>query len=206
MDDERVVAQVVSGSREAFDELVRRHRGPIYTLIRTLAGGESDAEDLTQECFVRAYVAIVRFRREASFRTWLTRIAVNVVRTHLKRQRRARQPVSLDVVEDGEPSTDAALVVSSDLEASLTRRQAIERALALLPEDYRIALTLRDVYGFEYHEIAGVLHVPIGTIESRVFRARRRLRPLLRQWLKRYSPSHADLHGCVRVDRAQRRR
>ena len=81
-----------------------------------------------------------------------------------------------------------------------------ERALALLPEDYRIALTLRDVYGCEYHEIAGVLLVAIGTIESRVFRARRRLRPLLRQWLKRYSPSHADLHGCVRVDRAQRRR
>jgi RNA polymerase sigma-70 factor, ECF subfamily len=206
VDDERVVAQVVSGSREAFDELVRRHRGPIYTLIRTLAGDESDAEDLTQECFVRAYVAIVRFRREASFRTWLTRIAVNVVRTHLARQRRARQPVSLDVVEDGEPSTNAALVVSSDLEASLTRRQAIERALALLPEDYRIALTLRDIHGFEYHEIAGVLNVPIGTIESRVFRARRRLRPLLRQWLKGSSPSHADLHGCVRVDRAQRRR
>jgi RNA polymerase sigma-70 factor, ECF subfamily len=207
VDDERVVAQVVNGSREAFDELVRRHRGPIYTLIRTLAGDESDAEDLTQECFVRAYVAIVRFRREASFRTWLTRIAVNVVRTHLARQRRARQPVSLDAVEDGEPSsTDAALVVSSDLEASLTRRQAIERALALLPEDYRIALTLRDVYGFEYHEIAGVLHVPIGTVESRVFRARRRLRPLLRQWLKRSAPSHADLQGCVRVDRAQRRR
>jgi RNA polymerase sigma-70 factor, ECF subfamily len=199
VDDERVVEQAVAGSREAFDELVRRHRNQIYTLIRTLAGDAADADDLTQECFVRAYVAIVRFRQEGTFRTWITRIAVNVVRTHLARQRRGgRQAVSLDVaygIESGEHASahayasaheiDDALMVRTDVEATLSRRQAIVRALAMLPEECRVALTLRDVQGFEYHEIAEVLNVPIGTIESRVFRARRRLRPLLQQWRPR---------------------
>jgi RNA polymerase sigma-70 factor, ECF subfamily len=206
VDDERVVEQAVAGSREAFDELVRRHRNQIYTLIRTLAGDAADADDLTQECFVRAYVAIVRFRQEGTFRTWITRIAVNVVRTHLARQRRGgRHAVSLDVAHgfgNGSGSggggehghayahaqaleVNAALMVSSDVEVTLSRRQAIVRALAMLPEECRVALTLRDVQGFEYHEIAEVLNVPIGTIESRVFRARRRLRPLLQQWRPR---------------------
>lgn len=184
-----MVEQAIAGSREAFDELVRRHRNQIYTLIRTLAGDAADADDLTQECFVRAYVAIVRFRQEGTFRTWITRIAVNVVRTHLARRRRGgRYAVSLDVTSDsGEASPDvnAALMVCSDVEATLSRRQAIVRALAALPDECRVALTLRDVQGFEYHEIAEVLNVPIGTIESRVFRARRRLRPLLQQWRPR---------------------
>jgi RNA polymerase sigma-70 factor (ECF subfamily) len=191
VDDERMVEQAIAGSREAFDELVRRHRNHIYTLIRTIAGDAADADDLTQECFVRAYVAIVRFRQEGTFRTWITRIAVNVVRTHLARRRRGgRYDVSLDVpgdIDSREPAyeIDAASMVSSDVEATLSRRQAIVRALAMLPEECRVAVTLRDVQGFEYHEIAEVLNVPIGTIESRVFRARRRLRPLLQQWRPR---------------------
>jgi RNA polymerase sigma-70 factor (ECF subfamily) len=212
VDDERVVQQAIGGSREAFDELVRRHRGQIYTLIRTVIGDDADADDLTQECFVRAYGAIVRFRREGTFRTWLTRIAVNVARTYLARRQRARRTVSLEVASDGERWTSESFVVQSDVEASLCRRQAIVRALAMLPEECRVALTLRDVQGFEYHEIAEILKTPIGTIEARVFRARRRLRPLLRQWLQRPEPSdpargdrHADLQRRERADRSHSR-
>jgi RNA polymerase sigma-70 factor, ECF subfamily len=210
VDEERVVQQAISGSREAFDELVRGHRAQIYTLIRTVIGDDSDAEDLTQECFVRAYGAIARFRREGTFRTWLTRIAVNVARTYLARRGRARRTVSLEVASDGERWTSECFVVASDVEAALCRRQAIVRALAKLPEECRVALTLRDVQGFEYHEIAEILKTPIGTIEARVFRARRRLRPLLRQWLQRPSPAqdddrHADLQRRERLDRSHYR-
>lgn len=209
MDDERVVREAIGGSREAFDELVRRHRGQIYTLIRTVTGSDSDADDLTQECFVRAYVAIVRFRGEGTFRTWLTRIAVNVARTWLARQRRARRTVSLEVASDGERWTSESFVVENDVEAALCRRQVIVRALARLPEECRVALTLRDVQGFEYHEIAEVLNTPIGTIEARVFRARRRLRPLLQQWLQRPSrtreDSHVDMPRRERLDRSHSR-
>jgi RNA polymerase sigma-70 factor (ECF subfamily) len=210
VDDERVVREAISGSREAFDELVRRHRGQIYTLIRTVIGDDSDAEDLTQECFVRAYGAIARFRREGTFRTWLTRIAVNVARTYLARRRRAHRTVSLEVASDGERWTSESFFVDSDVEAALCRRQAIVRALAKLPEECRVALTLRDVQGFEYHEIAEILKTPIGTIEARVFRARRRLRPLLQQWLQRPAAAaqddrHADLQRRERLDRSHYR-
>jgi RNA polymerase sigma-70 factor (ECF subfamily) len=209
VDDECVVREAVGGSREAFDELVRRHRSQIYTLIRTVIGDDTDADDLTQECFVRAYVSIVRFRREGAFRTWLTRIAVNVARTYLARRRRAHRSVSLEVASDGERWTSEPFIVQSDVEVALGRRRAIVRALAQLPEECRVALTLRDVQGFEYHEIAEILKTPIGTIEARVFRARRRLRPLLRQWLQRPSQAqddrHADMQRRERLDRSHYR-
>jgi RNA polymerase sigma-70 factor, ECF subfamily len=202
VDDERVVREAIGGSREAFDELVRVHRGQIYTLIRTVIGDDADADDLTQECFVRAYTAIVRFRGESTFRTWLTRIAVNVARTYLARRRRAHRQVSLEVASDGERWTSEAFVVQNDVEVTVYRRQAIVRALAQLPEACRVALTLRDVQGFEYHEIAEVLNTPIGTIEARVFRARRRLRPLLQQWLQRPSAAQ-DAEAATPANRAR---
>jgi RNA polymerase sigma-70 factor (ECF subfamily) len=202
VDEERVVEQAIGGCAEAFDELVRRHRGQIYSLIRMLAGGDADAEDLTQEAFVRAYLAIARFQQKSSFRTWLTRIAINVVHTHLAARQRGHQPVSLEVATDGEQWE--AFVVKSDMETTLSRRQAISRALAMLPEEYRIAVTLKDVQGFEYHEIAEVLDIPIGTVESRVFRARRRLRPLLRPWLQRSSSTPGSGSGtAVAPERAE---
>jgi RNA polymerase sigma-70 factor, ECF subfamily len=202
VDDECVVREAIGGSREAFDELVRRHRSQIYTLIRTVIGDDTDADDLTQECFVRAYVSIVRFRREGAFRTWLTRIAVNVARTYMARRRRAHRSVSLEVASDGERWTSEPFIVESDIEGALGRRRAIVRALAQLPEECRVALTLRDVQGFEYHEIAEVLNTPIGTIEARVFRARRRLRPLLQQWLQR-SPAGQGAETATPANRAR---
>jgi RNA polymerase sigma-70 factor (ECF subfamily) len=196
VDEERVVEEAIGGSVAAFDELVRRHRGQIYTLIRMLARGDADAEQLTQEAFVRAYVAIARFRQTSTFRAWLTRIAVTVARTHLAQlaqARTGRQPVSLEVAADGEQWE--ALVVRSDRETTGSRRQAILRALAMLPEECRIAVTLKDVQGFEDREIAEVLDVPIETIEPRIFRARRRLRPLLQPWLQRSSSAAGSAAG-----------
>jgi RNA polymerase sigma-70 factor (ECF subfamily) len=201
VDEEEVVECAIAGCREAFDELVRSYRGQIYTLIRTLTGDERDADDLTQETFVRAYNAIGRFRRESAFRTWLTRIAVNAVRTFRADERRRPQGLRVELSSDAERSVAGALAASTDVETTLSRRQAIVRALAMLPDDWRVALTLKDVQGFEYHEIAAVLNVPIGTIESRVFRARRRLRPMLREWLHRAPPIGPGDHA-VREDHA----
>ena len=122
-----------------------------------------------------------RFRGESAFKTWLYRIATNVARTHL--DRRGRQGRIGDrSLDDEDEALQAGDVPSAapDAETSLVTREAIDRALAELPEELRTALVLRDVEGLDYKEIAGVTGAPLGTVESRIFRARRHMRTLLR--------------------------
>ena len=171
--DRALVEAAAAGSREAFDELVRRHQVAIVGLARVLTSGRGDAEDLAQEVFVRAWKSLRTFRGDSAFRTWLHRVAINVVRSSQSRKvwlqlvtRSTGEPV--DVPSREEP-----------VDASLARRQMIERALAALPDELRVAVTLRDMQGLDYREIATLLDVPIGTVESRIFRARQRLKPLL---------------------------
>ncbi|HTM23710.1 MAG TPA: sigma-70 family RNA polymerase sigma factor [Vicinamibacterales bacterium] len=177
--DRALVEAAAAGSREAFDELVRRHQAAMITLARVLTSGRGDAEDLAQEVFVRAWRNLKRFRGDSAFRTWLHRVAINVVRTSQTRQGRlTRLFSSLGGAEHGEPSREPP-APDEPFDAVLARRQLIDRALATLPDDLRVAVTLRDLQGMDYREIAAVLDLPIGTVESRIFRARQRLKPLL---------------------------
>jgi RNA polymerase sigma-70 factor (ECF subfamily) len=173
--DRALVEAAADGSREAFDELVRRHQAAMLTLARVLTAGRGDAEDLAQEVFVRAWRSLRGFRGESTFRTWLHRVAINVIRTSQSRQGRLTR---LFVPRGDEIPAEPA---SGDepVDATLARRQLIDRALATLPDELRVAVTLRDVQGLDYKEIAALLDLPIGTVESRIFRARQRLRPLL---------------------------
>ena len=172
--DRALVVAAAGGDRDAFDELVRRHESAILGLCRAMTGGGADAEDLAQEVFVRAWKSLRTFRGDSSFRTWLHRVAVNVARTHhanrgkLMRLFRPASPHDLDPPD----ATEA-------IDTQLARRDLVEQALATLPPDLREAVALRDLQGLDYKEIATALGVPIGTIESRIFRARQRLRPLL---------------------------
>jgi RNA polymerase sigma-70 factor, ECF subfamily len=177
LDPDRIlVTQAAAGCRESFDELVRRYRRRVYNLVRALTAGDSEAEDLVQDIFVRAYRAIGRFRGDSAFRSWLYRIAINVVHTHLDR-RRTRDGALGAQPRDGDTIDDVP--AGDDVEQTLLRRQVIDRALASLPEDLRVLVVLRDVHGLKYDEIAKVVKTPRGTVESRLFRARQRLRPLL---------------------------
>jgi RNA polymerase sigma-70 factor, ECF subfamily len=177
LDPDRIlVTQAAAGCRESFDELVRRYRRRVYNLVRALTAGDSEAEDLVQDIFVRAYRAIGRFRGDSAFRSWLYRIAINVVHTHLDR-RRTRDGTLGAQPRDAETLDE--LPAGDDVEQTLLRRQVIDRALASLPEDLRVLVVLRDVQGLKYDEIAKVVKTPRGTVESRLFRARQRLRPLL---------------------------
>jgi RNA polymerase sigma-70 factor (ECF subfamily) len=180
VDPDRVLVEAAAaGSREAFDELVRRHQAAMITLARVLTSGRGDAEDLAQEVFVRAWRSLRSFRGDSTFRTWLHRVAINVVRTSQARQGRIRRMfTSRDSAGGGLPARDPE---SGDepVDATLARRQLIDRALAALPDDLRVAVTLRDLQGLDYREIAAALDVPIGTVESRIFRARQKLKPLL---------------------------
>jgi RNA polymerase sigma-70 factor (ECF subfamily) len=184
--DRGLVDAAAAGSREAFDELVLRHQGPVLNLVRAMTGGDIDAEDLAQEAFVRAWRSIGTFRSDSTFRTWLFGIAINVTRTYRGKRSRLRQlfwtsPGHAHGVTD--PLERAS--VEDGIETPFAMRQAIDQALATLPDDMRAAVVLRDVQGLEYREIADALDLPIGTVESRIFRARQRLRPLLAALRKR---------------------
>ena len=172
--------EAAGGSREAFDGLVRRYQAQIVNLARAMTSSDADVEDLAQETFVRAWRAIATFRWQSSFKTWLYGIAINVIRT--ERSRRARRRLMFWTASKGaRPAPDPLERASADdgIEAPLAMRDAIDRALATLPAEMREAIVLRDVHGLDYREIAEALRVPVGTIESRIFRARQRLRPLL---------------------------
>lgn len=177
--DRSLVDAAADGGREAFDALVLRYQAPVLNLIRAMGAADADADDLVQEAFVRAWRSIGGFRSDSTFRTWIFGIAINVVRSHRVKQARSRLLFWSPARQD--PAADPLDRASTDegVEASLVLRQAIDRALAALPEDLRAAVVLRDVHGLDYREIADVLGVPIGTVESRIFRARQRLRPLL---------------------------
>lgn len=174
--DRELVKAAAAGSREAFDELVRRHHAAMLTLARVLTGGRQDADDLAQEVFVRAWRSLRGFRGDSAFRTWLHRVAINVVRTSQAKQGRLRR---LFVSRERDDAPFDVAAEDEPIDATLARRQAIDRALAALPDELRLPVTLRDVQGLDYREIAALLEVPIGTVESRIFRARQRLRPLL---------------------------
>ena len=172
------MAAAQAGDPEAVADLVHRHQTAIFNFALAMTGNAADAEDLAQETFIRAFRGLGRFRGDSSFKNWLYRIASNAARTlHGSRLRRA--PVWEARVESDEVGERHLAAGDDSVERQAIRRQAIDRALAALPVDLRTAVVLHDVEGLEYHEIAEAMDIPIGTVMSRIFRARRRLRPLL---------------------------
>ena len=176
--DRTLVAAAQDGDADAVDSLVRKYQVRMFNFARALTGSDADAEDLAQETFIRACRGLARFRGDSSFKNWLYRIATNVAHTH--RAKQARQAPLWDQRLEAETLTEVVLADDgTDAEESTIHRQALDRALSTLPQDQRLPVVLHDVEGLEYKEIAVVLDVPIGTVMSRIFRGRQRLRPLL---------------------------
>lgn len=184
--DLELVRRVQRGEKRAFDLLVSKYQVRVAKLVGRLVSDRSEAQDVTQEAFIKAYRALPNFRGDSAFYTWLYRIAVNSAKNHLVA--RSRRPPTDDVdITDGD--VEAAGVVMADMatpESYAVRDQiqsALGRALAELPEDLRTALTLCEMEGLSYDEIARVLDCPIGTVRSRIFRARRALDAKLKPFL-----------------------
>jgi len=178
--DRALVDEAKSGSLDAFEGLVRRYQRRVVNYVQAIVRDFGEAEDVAQETFIRAYRSLGRFRGESAFQTWLYTIATNTARTSLERRGR-RERVADQSLDDDARALTAERVPSHgpDPEATLVMRDAIDRALATLPDELRVAVVLRDVEGLDYKEIAEVTEVPMGTVESRIFRARRKLRTLL---------------------------
>lgn len=184
--DQALVERVQGGDKRAFDLLVRKYQHKIISVVTRYVSDWSEAQDVAQEAFIRAYRAIGAFRGESAFYTWIYKIAINTAKNHLVS--RGRRPPIGDIAIDDAVLLDGASQLSDRAtpERELLR-QEIERTVfdtvEELPEELRTAITLREVDGLSYEEIAEAMDCPIGTVRSRIFRAREaidiKLRPLL---------------------------
>jgi RNA polymerase sigma-70 factor (ECF subfamily) len=184
--DQKLVVRVQKGDKTAFDLLVRKYQHKIAKLISRYVRDRREVEDVTQEALIKAYRAIGGFRGESAFYTWLYRIAVNTAKNYLESQ--GRRPPGTDMEIETAELTDGG---ASLREQATPERQmltdeianTVHRVIEKLPEDLRTAITLREIEGMSYEEIAQVMDCPIGTVRSRIFRAReavdQELRPLL---------------------------
>jgi len=188
LSDSALVARVQAGDRAAFGLLVEKYRRRVERLIGRLVRDPAEVEDLAQEAFIKAYRAIDSFRGESAFYTWLYRIALNTAKNHLMSAKREVATTSATAENDEGESVDLLEGQGSDETPErllLTQEIArtVEAAMAELPEELRTAIQLRELDGLSYEEIAETMGCPIGTVRSRIFRAReaiaRRLRPLL---------------------------
>lgn len=183
LSDEELVLRSKNGDIDAFEELVSRYDRKIYSIAYRLIGNRDDANDIAQEAFLKAYQGIKNFRGEASFQTWLSRITTNVCRDELRR--RSRKPVDrLDeniVLEEGEVAKQVAAKEPGPAELYEQKELSvrIQKLIDTLAPDFRLALVLRDIEGYSYDEIAQYLDCSLGTVKSRISRARNYLKEKL---------------------------
>lgn len=185
--DQMLVERVQKGDQQAFGLLVTKYQRKLMRLVMRLVRDPAEAEDVTQEAFIKAYRALPNFRGESAFYTWLYRIGINAAKNWLIANGR-RAPTSTKVdSEEAEDYEGGELLHDTDTpEHILMSRQiaeAVDAAMERLPEDLRTAITLREIDGLSYEEIANAMNSPIGTVRSRIFRARdsiaQELKPLL---------------------------
>ncbi|MEM0953994.1 MAG: RNA polymerase sigma factor RpoE [Pseudomonadota bacterium] len=173
--DQQLVERVQAGDKRAFDLLVMKYQAKILALVSRYVKDSHEVQDVTQEAFIKAYRALPRFRGDSAFYTWLYRIAINTAKNHLVS--RGRRPPGSDVeIEDAEHFESGGDL--RDLENPENQlfgeelKAVVDRAITELPDDLRAAVTLREFDGLSYEDIADIMDCPVGTVRSRIFRAR----------------------------------
>jgi RNA polymerase sigma-70 factor (ECF subfamily) len=182
--DELLVERVKAGDKHAFDLLLLKYQHRIVKLIMRYVRDPAEALDVSQEAFLKAYRAIPKFRGESAFYTWMYRIAINTAKNHIVASRRRPLDYTADISEPGEFDWRAEMQDRDTPEEVIQGdelRAAIEKALQELPDELRTAITLRELDGLSYEEIAQVMECPVGTVRSRIFRAREAIDIKIRQ-------------------------
>jgi RNA polymerase sigma-70 factor (ECF subfamily) len=181
--DQQLVQRAQRGDLRAFDLLVLKYQGRIGALVSRYVSDAGEVEDVTQEAFIKAYRALDKFRGDSAFYTWLYRIASNAAKNHLVAK--GRRPGADTTIEDAEAFEQAGLISESSTPEAVVMSeelaQVVTEAMNALPEELRAALTLRELEGLSYDDIAAVLECPVGTVRSRIFRAREAIDERVRQ-------------------------
>lgn len=190
MDDRELVEKAQAGSQDAFSTLVERYRVKMFNLAYSLTRNRETADDLAQEVFIKAYLALPNFKFRAAFGTWLYRIAVNASKDFLRKETKVRKipledsPPGTLMQEDSTPEIDEAREKEN-------QKKMVHCALESLPKNYQVILTLRDIQGFPYGEISRMLKISPGTVDSRLHRARKLLRKKVHQLSARLGGDYA---------------
>lgn len=187
--DAELVARVQKGDKRAFDLLVLKYQRKIMRLLARMLNNQAEIEDIAQETFIKAYRALPQFRGESAFYTWLYRIAINTARNWLSSNQRKMLVPDTFETKEGETFSQSDNLIDIDTPesrmVSSEIAQTVNKAIEDLPEDLRMAIVLREIEGLSYEEIAQAMECPIGTVRSRIFRAREaiaaRLKPVLGQ-------------------------
>ncbi len=184
--DSELVKRVQQGDKAAFDILVLKYQQKVVNLISRFVSDQSECYDVAQETFIKAYRALGNFRGDSQFYTWLYRIAANTAKNHLASRSRKTPTYAVDVEDAEHYSGESRLKDNTTPESLMLTdeiKQTVFNAIEKLPEDLKTAISLRELEGLSYEEIADVMNCPIGTVRSRIFRARdaidKELRPLL---------------------------
>jgi RNA polymerase sigma-70 factor (ECF subfamily) len=176
--DELLVEKIKKGDSEAFRELIRRYQRYVLNLVYRTIGDTNDAEDIAQEVFIKVYKSIRGFKGESKFSTWISKITVNLCMDKLREKAKNKEE---DIEE--EVWNTFAQPVNFNPEVMAERhelQETIKKAIESLPEELRVAFVLRELEDFSYDEIGEMLNIPIGTVESRIYRARMKLRSYLK--------------------------
>lgn len=190
MDDRELVEKAQAGSQDAFGALVERYRVKMFNLAYSLTRNHEAADDLAQEVFIKAYLALPNFKFRSAFGTWLYRIAVNASKDFLRKETKVRKipledsPPGTLMQEDSTPEIDEAREKEN-------QKKMVHFALESLPKNYQVILTLRDIQGFPYGEISRMLNISPGTVDSRLHRARKLLRKKVHQISARLGGDYA---------------
>ena len=185
--DKEIIERVKNGDKKAYDLLVLKYQQRVINLISRFVKNHADALDVSQEAFIKAYRALPNFRGESAFYTWLYRIAVNTAKNHLIVQSRKITKSDYDVTEIEQIEGNMTLIEQTTPENLLIKdelQDIVLNTIENLPEDLKSAIMLREIEGLSYEEIAAVMECPVGTVRSRIFRAREtidnKIKPLLK--------------------------
>jgi RNA polymerase sigma-70 factor (ECF subfamily) len=189
MDEKGLVERSKQGDEEAFGVLVKKYKTKVFNLAYSFTRDRETADDLAQEVFIKVYYALEKFKFQSGFGTWLYRIAVNHFKDHLRKHTKERH-VSIDALGREPSLSEDEIQKKEKVQQTADRKKLLYQALRSLPEKHQVILSLRDIQGHSYEEIASILKLSAGTVDSRLHRARKMLRKKIAPFLSQEGGTH----------------